>query len=274
MASPIASTWVNATVLIETDYGQGTGFFVGRQIAENQWRRFIITNKHVLNHDHNIRFKMEKIKLHINIDSGSQVHGEIVEYHLIRRHTFGNVSHCWREHRDPNVDVLAIDADLLFQLFPNICNVYVPEYLFATKDKRKELDITAGEEIIVVGYPSGLCQGRTNYPLIRQGIIATRIGEELQEQNPFPRTIRGFMIDGATIPGSSGSPVVLKPVIGRYQNGNIVIETPPVLLGIIAETRFASVKQFNVEIPGFADIGVAFDVETIVETLNLFDGYI
>jgi hypothetical protein len=102
-------------------------------------------------------------------------------------------------------------------------------------------------------------------------------GEELHEESPQPngqiaiRISRAFLIDGATIPGSSGSPVVLKPVTGRHQHQTIVMgATEPVLLGIIAETRFAPIRLQSGAIPGFAGLGLAFDVETIVETINLF----
>ena len=144
----------------------------------------------------------------------------------------------------------------------------VPENMFALEPKRKELDITVAEEIIVAGYPIGICQGQTNLPVIRQGIIATRLGEELHIEK---RIIRGFLIDGGTIPGSSGSPVVLKPVMGRRRRNTFVMgTTPPVLLGIIAETIYSKVDAGRDDTYGFAGLGLAFDVETIVEVLNLF----
>ena len=65
---------------------------------------------------------------------------------------------------------------------------------------------------------------------------------------------------------TSGSPVVLKPVTGRHQNNAIVVgSTPAVLLGIVAETRYAPISAGEKIIPGFAGLGFAFDVETIVE---------
>jgi len=41
--------------------------------------------------------------------------------------------------------------------------------------------ITAGAEIFVVGYLVGIRQGRTTYPLVRRSIMASRIGEPLEE---------------------------------------------------------------------------------------------
>jgi len=215
---------------------------------------------------------MKSVKLHVNVDKNGSTLGEVIDYPL--QDAGGK---WWREHPAADIDVLAINAVPLFTARKDLANKFAPEEMFATAARRQELDITAGEEIVVVGYPSAIRQGKTNSPLIRQGIIASRIGEELHEEVPLPgggvkiRVSRAFLIDGATIPGSSGSPVVLKPVTGRHQGDAIVMgATPPVLLGIVAETRFAPIQAGGGVIPGFAGLGFAFDVETIIEVLNLF----
>ena len=274
MASPIESTWAQATILIETPSRRGTGFLVGRALNKNQnrWKIWIITNKHVLHPNPAERQAMKFIHLHINVEKAGVLVGEIVKYPLESASR-----KLWYEHPSADVDVLAINAAPLFMSKENLANKFVPEELFAVTKKRTELDITAGEEIIVVGYPSGIRQGKTNLPLIRQGILATRIGEELHEEVLEPsgkistRVSRAFLIDGATIPGSSGSPVVLKPVTGRYRNDSIVLgATLPVLLGIVAETRYAPISAGEKTVLGFAGLGFAFDVETIIEVMDLF----
>lgn len=273
MASEIETTWSHTTVLIETPFGgRGTGFLVGRPAGEDQWKIFLITNKHVLHPEKKERESIESIRLHINLTQGSALVGKVVDY-VVRDKGVP----VWREHPDSDVDVLAIPAGALFDSIKDLANKFAPEEWFAVAKARTDLDISAGEEIVVVGYPSGIRQGKTNLPLVRQGIISTRIGEELHEEVPIAgggvqiRKTRAFLIDGATIPGSSGSPVVLKPVIGRRQGNNIMMgSTTPVLLGIVAETRFAPIQVQGGQIPGFAGLGLAFEVETIVETLDLF----
>jgi hypothetical protein len=275
LASPIEQSWAYAAVLIETPFGAtGTGFLVGLPAGEpDQWRIYLVTNKHVLHKDPAQRMAMKQVRLHVNVERDGQLVAEAVDYPL------SGPDGSWvREHPSPEVDVLAIAAVPLFTGVKGLANKFVPEEMFATEAKRKELEISAGEEIVTVGYPSGIRQGRTNFPLIRQGIIATRLGEELHEEQRFPdgrrhvRITRGFLIDGATIPGSSGSPVVLKPVTGRHQGNAIMLgSAPPLLLGIVAETRFAPIQiSDNAAIPSFAGLGLAFDVETVVETLALF----
>ena len=183
----------------------------------------------------------------------------------------------WREHPDQDVDVLAFDVSPLIAQYPQIKGKWADYSDFSDQTKREELDVTIGDEILVIGYPLGLRQGATNFPLLRSGIIATRIGETLVEDYKEldgtlrKRTLRSFLIDGATIPGSSGSPVVLKPTTGRFVKGKIVMGFPPaILLGIVAETRYAPVQTPKGDIPSFAGLGLAFDAETVRETIELF----
>jgi hypothetical protein len=130
---------------------------------------------------------------------------------------------------------------------------------------------------VVIGYPMSLRHRTNNFPLLREGIIATRIGETLEDDHIEPdgtkrrRILRGFLIDGATIPGSSGSPVVLKPVSGRLVKGTIIMNlAPAILLGIIAETRYMPIETEEGYIPSFTGLGLAFDAETVRETIELF----
>lgn len=49
MSSPVAKTWVYATVLVENEWGgKGTGFLVARDVAQDRVKVFLCTNKHVL----------------------------------------------------------------------------------------------------------------------------------------------------------------------------------------------------------------------------------
>lgn len=145
----------------------------------------------------------------------------------------------FREHPDPDTDVYAIEVTDVMKLNTKIEKRWVGYDLFADEPKRAELDITVGEDIVTIGYPLGLRQGDTNFPLVRQGVIATKIGTHLKDKTRThagtlrERTLRAFLIDGATVPGSSGSPVILKPVIGRIQGNAIVMgSAPPVLLSV------------------------------------------
>ena len=118
---------------------------------------------------------------------------------------------------------------------------------------------------------------RVHSPLVRQGIVATRIGERIHMRLRSPSgnvgrvEIPGFLVDAAIIPGSSGSPVVLKPVIGRKVKEKIEMTmATPYLLGIVSATETASIRVEQQAFPVLAGLGIVFDAVTIQETVEQF----
>ena len=275
MASIVANSWIYTTVLIENDWGEkGTGFIVQRKVAEDRARAFLVTNKHVINSNPNLRQEAREITIHINM---LQPDGAVIAEKGILPLYYADGTRSWREHPDPDVDVLVINATrLIMHFFSQLEMKLVDFSLLADRDILRDFDITIGEDVFVVGYPIGLTQGSTNHPIVRSGIIATRIGEAFEDEvegngSKRRRRLRGFLVDGATVPGSSGSPVILKPTIGRIVAGTVSLDTPPpFLLGILAETKYAPVKAEKWTNVSFADLGLAFDAETIKETIELF----
>ena len=88
-------------------------------------------------------------------------------------------------------------------------------------------DLSALEEIVMIGYPIGLWDSINNMPIFRRGITATHPNLDYMGQEVF-------LIDAACFPGSSGSPVLLYNR-GSYPNrqGGIVIDSRINLLGIL-----------------------------------------
>jgi len=275
MGSPIVETWVYTTMLIENEGGRkGTGFLVSRMIDDKGGRVFLATNKHVLHKEAEMRQSATWVRLYLNFkNANGSISGKTAKLPL----NLNDGSKRWREHPDKDVDVLAFDVSPLIAQYPQIKRKWADYSDFGDLAKRDELDVTMGDEILVIGYPLGLRQGTTNFPLLRGGIIASRIGETLEDDyqesdsTVRKRTLRGFLIDGATIPGSSGSPVVLKPITGRFVKGKILMDMPPaILLGLVAETRYAPIRTPTGNIPSFAGLGLALDAETVRETIELF----
>jgi hypothetical protein len=275
MASPIAETWVYTTMLIENEWGKkGTGFLVSRLISDEHGRIFLATNKHVLHKEAEMRQSANRVILYLNIKNvDGSITGQTAELPL----NLNDGSKRWREHTDKDVDVLAFDVSPLIAQYPQIKGKWADYSDFGDRAKMEELDVTIGEEVLVIGYPLGLRHAKTNFPLVRGGIIATRIGENLEDEYKEKdetirkRLLRGFLIDGAVIPGSSGSPVVLKPTTGRFVKDKILLGlSPAILLGIVAETRYAPIRTPEGYIPSFAGLGLAFDAETVKETIELF----
>lgn len=247
---------------------------MGRRVSGTQGKIFLITNKHVVYPDHRARTESTHIMLHFNAkDASEAVSGRTAGYPM----TYVDGTPRWREHPDRDVDVLAVDVTELARQHPEMSFKWLEDEVVASKEVLSRFDIAMGDEALIIGYPLGLRQGGTNFPLVRAGLIATRIGYTLEDEIAEPdgtrrkRTLRGFLIDCHAVPGSSGSPVILRPTLSRFVRGELQIGFPPnILLGILAETRYAPIHSGSKEFLSYAGLGLAFDAETVTETVDLF----
>ena len=274
LCSPISLTWVHATVRVENEWGKGgTGFLVIRKMEKKQGKVFLVTNKHVIHPAPEAREKAQHLTLFLNVrGKDGTVTGKSFRVPLIE-----DDQKLWREHPNPPVDVLAVDITSLINSHPNLENRGADYSLFASPRVLKEENITEGEEVLILGYPLGLFHTRIHSPLVRQGIVATKIGERIQVRfhsssgDPQRVEIPGFLIDAHIIPGSSGSPVVLKPIIGRKIKDKIEMGTAvPYLLGIVSATETTAIRTKGYAFATLAGLGIVFDASTIQETIELF----
>lgn len=172
----------------------GTGFFYNfLQDKDGRGILAIVTNKHVIR---------------------GAVRGEI---HLNRADANGNyvlgsfesvlIEDCekkWVPHPADDVDL----AILLIGPFLNeqqkdgkrFCYMALNDGLIPTDADKQEL--TAIEDITMVGYPDGIWDDKNNRPIVRRGITATQLTLDYRGKPEF-------LIDAACFPGSSGSPVYL-----------------------------------------------------------------
>jgi hypothetical protein len=244
-----------------------------RKIDPQKGKVFLLTNKHIIHPDPGMREKAVFLTLYLNIrEKDGKVAGKSFRVPLSEEG-----QKLWREHPRPDVDVLAVDITSLINSEPNLENRGAEYSLFATPKVLHDEDITEGDEVLILGYPLGLFHTRTNFPLVRQGILASRIGEKIRIRFNEPSgemrrvNIPGFLVDAAVLPGSSGSPVVLKPVIGREIGGRVeMARATPYLLGIVSATETASIQIGNYNFSTLANLGIAFDAGTIQETIEKF----
>jgi hypothetical protein len=94
-------------------------------------------------------------------------------------------------------------------------------------DKHKE-ELTAIEDVLMIGYPNGIWDSVNNMPIFRKGTTATN---PLLDYNGK----KEIMIDIAAFPGSSGSPVLIFNEGGyREKKGNMYMGANRIiLLGVL-----------------------------------------
>lgn len=274
MPASLEEGWARATVLIQNQAGElGTGFFVARRVDDKGLRLFLVTNKHVLAKSRSEREVADHIALNLNI----RREGRIVGYTAVISLRFTDGKPLWREHPDPDVDVLALDATAVKVRLTDMDVRWADYNTFVDASKLAELEITLADEVIALGYPLGLSQGGTFLPVAKSGILASKIGERVIDTvigsngGERRRSLPAFLVDGAFIPGSSGSPVILKPVVGRVVKNSIMLAiAPALLLGIIAETKYVTVGTPAGERETLPGIALAFDASTIKEVIESF----
>ena len=97
--------------------------------------------------------------------------------------------------------------------------------VIATPKKLEEL--SALEEVVMVGYPIGLWDEKNNFPIFRKGFTASHPALD------FNKSGIG-LVDMAGFPGSSGSPIyILNEGAYTSKNGAMVIGRRIILIGIL-----------------------------------------
>ena len=135
----------------------------------------------------------------------------------------------WLEHtiRGTEIDVVAIPLD----------RVQVESRFFVrafqTSDHiPQNVDISIGEDVMVIGYPLGFHDALHNLPIVRNAIISSVYPAPFQG-NPI------ILIDSRLHRGTSGSPVLTKPSqMIRYTDGSTAILGGPksFLVGVHSAT--------------------------------------
>ena len=187
-----------STVRLKVTYedgstGTGTSFIVGVHYNEEASTHvpILITNKHVIKDASTLQFVITQAD-----DEGNPLHGTTYAIE------FTGVEFGWKLHPDDNVDLCAtpfmpIEVSALThgaKLF------YRTLYFDLFVSEEQLLELTAVENILMVGYPIGLWDRQNNLPIFRRGVTASH---PRFDHNGKP----DFLIDAACYPGSSGSPV-------------------------------------------------------------------
>jgi hypothetical protein len=241
-AQALNEAFLRSTTLVEYQNGPnsvsvGTGFFLFRPTTEYRGQVLLITNKHVLPPEGSAR----SIKIRVTVSTGEKAAVQFVEVPIVGAD--GKYLPTVRLHPNPGFDVAAVNVTEAIVMH-SIQGVWIPVGLLSTPERLKNENITVGDEVYLLGYPSAIFDARNASPILRTGVIATvpaegyAFNDTLRQQFGLPDRIDGFLVDANVFPGSSGSVVILKQqstTIGP--NGETMISDSkkvPYVLGIVS----------------------------------------
>lgn len=173
--------------------GTGTGFFYAISDPRHTHGRIpvIFTNKHVMKGVLSVGFYMHASDGKGGI--GKTIRVEVPREALI---LIG--------HPDPEVDLCCfLIGPMMRKLYAEGVEAVAFEYdksYIPTEEYLK--DVTQLDDVVMIGYPSGLWDRKNNQPIFRRGVLATNPSQDFNGK-------KEFLIDMPVYWGSSGSPVLL-----------------------------------------------------------------
>jgi len=176
---------------------EASGFLYGEpvdhetEVAKHQYNVYLVTNRHVIaNHT--------SITMRINAQKAND---PVQDLPIPLKNPDG--TDAWFSHPDPSIDISVIRLNGPYLRDHGLSTSFFPaDQTIADKAKLKEIEMSVGEGVFVLGFPMGLSgTAQRNYVIARRGSIA-RISDLLDS------TGSSFLIDGFIFPGNSGGPVI------------------------------------------------------------------
>lgn len=196
----------------------GTGFFFNYNIDENRHLPVIITNKHVIQGaSQGVFYLHEAIKVNKQKSPSSTSFPCIIE----------NFSKTWIEiPSDCDLCVFPFEIAIRASEQVNKEIFYIPFGEENIPPNEVLIDLSALEEVKMVGYPIGLWDKANNFPILRSGYTASHPSIDFNGKNEG-------LVDMACLPGSSGSPILIINQGSYVQGNNVIIGSRAYLLGIL-----------------------------------------
>ncbi|MGC2467104.1 MAG: serine protease [Candidatus Acidiferrum sp.] len=206
--------------------GEASGFLYGefdhKVGNQSSYVIYLVTNHHVI--DEHIAATNGPLSVRLNRKSS----GTVQEYDFP---LVVDGLPTWHAHPDPVIDiaVVRLNGPWLEQMGIKF-DYFHSDFDTLNRVKAKELGLSEGYGVFVLGFPMNLVGTQQDYVVVRQGSIA-RVRDALDA----PATVKSFLIDSFIFPGNSGSPVVLRPETFEAQFPG---EKPPIrsafLLGVVS----------------------------------------
>ncbi len=236
-----ASQLLYSTVLVVAMFADGskatgTAFFYQFKIDEQRSMPALVTNKHVVEGAQTVSFLVHEAA--DNKETGKKEPG--TKSFQVTVHSKQFIYH------PGDVDLCAMPFEPLrqqaLQKGKEIFSAVLGEELIASEDTLRGL--SALEDVVMVGYPIGLSDMVNNLPIIRRGITASHPYADFNGQ---PLAV----VDVASFPGSSGSPILILNQGSYGSSGGMVVGNRVIFLGILfAGPQFTADGKFEIkEIP-------------------------
>jgi S1-C subfamily serine protease len=252
------------TVLEDGSEGSGTAFVVSHSHARGT-NTFIVTNRHLVDgvRRGGLVFTQKR--------NGQPLLGQRFQLNI------EDFPHAWFMHPDPEVDLAIIPMRPLEQAARD----QGVELYYHVIDSRLVPDaatlqgLDALEEVLFVGYPSGVWDQVNLMPILRRGTTATPMALDFEGR-------REFLIDAAVYPGSSGSPVFVYQPDGP--RSSLHAGRKFLFAGVVAAVFFREEANHLVPAPVPAnnnamvlgsemiDLGLVIKAQAVVEVMNAYLG--
>ena len=163
------------------------------------------------------------------------------------------------ELEDAAVDVAVTTAPTHYEKWNELEAWGFPPHTHMTKalmaaDNLLDQPLSEGDEVFVVGFPTGFYEDLKNWPTVRQGVLA-------QIQLYLRGQARTFLIDGSVFGGNSGGPVVTKPQPVNIGGTQQFVKSA--LIGMVSGCRLNPTSGEN------ADLGIVVPLDTINDTIEM-----
>lgn len=215
----------------------GTGFLVADAAPDGTPRTILVTAHHVLDR---MPAAQATVGLRVAGEDGQWRYAPI----LLTIRTPGG-ERVWTRH--PVQDIAAI------QLPQDVAGKAIPIHYLAGHDALDELSITAGDELIVLGYPLGVAANKEGFPILRSGRVASY---PIAPAARYPT----FLLDFSVFAGNSGGPVFVN-TLAPAGGSPALVGPRPVIVGLLTQ-------QIKMDGDRLA-IGNVIQARFIAETISL-----
>jgi S1-C subfamily serine protease len=242
----LAVELIHATVQLEQPLGDGTrtvgtGFLISTPGADGQPRTILVTANHVLE-----KMPSANARVGYRIANADGSWSYSPQQLKIRD---GKGGELWTHHPTRDVAVLEIKAPAAF------AKAAIPLNYLAADETFTSYNVTAGDEMMALGFPRGLSANQAGFPILRSGKVASY---PIAPAKVFPT----FLLDFSVFPGNSGGPVFVSR--GHQPTGmtQVADKTDP---GFIAGLLTQQVELNSERL----EIGIVTHAKYIRETIAL-----